>query len=294
MKINFQYKIAIIVVFLATQISFAHKDKIIVENCGIVKIVMKEAFDYAESSKIKVLARLSNEIAKVLNEKDTINIWYDYKFREYYNNEYLLQFNKDTFGNSYFKIRISHENIDIESVLKLVEYSIKNKYDLEKHIVVRKLYSEHNPQLTDNGEIKLTNDSFIYYLFLQDSSDLIARLVKSDIIIFKDDDFNLHWINGEYYFYNKKDFNQPFIKLSDKLLYSFQRVDKGLVIFIDKLGFYFIDNIGKLSVKHNLECGRNNVFYFYQFKDGKYKVRSYYSDLYYYLLEEDELLKEVK
>ncbi|NJM80549.1 MAG: hypothetical protein HC854_14745 [Flavobacterium sp.] len=132
----------ILIFFISITYCNAHKDKVIQETYGNVKIYLKTGFDYSEINKIMIIGKLSEKISNQLKYRDTIMIEYIHDYtKQYLDDLYMLEYNNSNnklmFGiksnyaiesnESGLAVRIYAKNINIVYILKLVEFIIINK-----------------------------------------------------------------------------------------------------------------------------------------------------------------------
>lgn len=280
--------------FFLVQPNFAHKPKSIFEFKDNVKFYMKSSWDFAEFLKVKVITNLASDLLKENNEKDTLIIKYQHSKSSNLVDEYLLEYKKTKFlsnnRNKVIFIELTNDNLDVELVLNLIDFSIKNKKKLDKYNLTVDYFDRYTS--VKKGTQKITNVSLINAVAYQISSVNIQHLMKKEIEVFKNEIFKIKWMNSIYSFHYQKEKENTILEVSDKVLYSYQEVNDGLVVFVDDSNFYFINNEGIKSKKHYLQC--NSEFYFFGNRQNKnYELISLSGDNYFYNGNRDRLYKEI-
>lgn len=281
----------VFVLFFVFNLSFAHKDHIAQDSCGKTKIFMRSAFKYAEFNKTKVIVQIIDKVAKELNYNEDILIEYNHQIRRYYSekDEVFLEYRKFRKEN-YLKIKIIDSYVDIENLIKLVEFAIKNKTKLKSFkFEIDDFEFETNYKI---GSHFITNTKIIDSLNNQKLNEKYIGLLNSKIEIFHDEFFQCYWLKNKYY-YLKNDMIETLYSIEDNLLFSNELTSLGLVIFHSNSQFFFINNNGEILKNHSLEeINNSKVFYFFERRD-KFYVTSDREIGYYYLPDLDKLLKVV-
>lgn len=275
--------------------SFAHKPKSVFEFKDNVKFYMTSSWDFAEFLKVKVITNLASDLLKKKNEKDTLIFKYQHSKGLNLVDEYLLEYKKAKFLSSNKEkvifIELINDNLDIELVLKMIDFSIENKKNLDKYNLIIDDFDRYTS--VKKGTRKITNISFINAVDYQIPSLNIQHLMKKEIGVFENELFKIKWVNGVFSFLYLKDKQNTFFEVSDKILYSYQEVNDGLVVFVDDSNFYFINEEGIISKKHYLKC--NSEIYFFGYRQNKnYELISFSGDSYFYNSNRDKLYKEIE
>lgn len=275
--------------------SFAHKPKSVFEFKDNVKFYMTSSWDFAEFLKVKVITNLASDLLKEKNEKDTLIIRYQHSKRLNLVDEYLLEYKKTNFLSDNKKkvifIELINDNLDVEMILKMIDFSIENKKNLDKYNLVVDDFDRYTS--VKKGSKKITNISFVNALEYQIPSLKIQHLMKKNLSVFENELFKINWENSIYSFLYLKEKQNTFFEIPDKQLYSYQEVNDGLVIFVDDSNFYFINEEGIISKKHYLKC--NSEFYFFGYRQNKnYELISFSGDSYFYNGNRDRLYKEIE
>lgn len=271
MKLKFE----IILLFLST-ICYAHKDKVIKENYGNVKIYMKTGFDYSEINKIMIIGKLSEKISNQLKYRDTIMIEYIHDYtKEYLDDLYMLEYNNSSnklmFGvnsnytiktnKSGLAIRVHAKNINIVDILKLVEFTIINKETTNNHLVIKQMKFKNEIYEYEEGqreEVKThinsiaTNDKLIKKI-ISENSELIKTIISDKIEVEKQSHFGIeiYWQNDKFIFEYKlgiHDQNVVVFEIKD-FYYYVEPNPNDLFIFINENSFYFLDGSNQKEKK---------------------------------------------
>ena len=252
--------------------SFAHKDRINFKEKGNVKIFVKSSWDYAELYKANVAVDLIYDLSNFLNEKDTIFV--NYGHRNYIDSErtVLAKYTSDKIYRGYLIINITDKNLEIVDLLKIVEFSIKNKKKI-RDINKKNLFSFKT--LSDISNSK--------------TSAIIDSLLDKRIDIVEDVFFKIKWKKNVFYIFNNNH-ELPLFKIDENKFHSIQFVNDGIIIFPDYTGFYFVNNDGKILKKHDLKC-EYSMFYFTK-KENEYSVSSFSGSKYMYNKEQDVLIQD--
>jgi hypothetical protein len=299
--------------------SFAHKDKQIHKKYGNVKIYMKTGFEYSDISKLKVIGKLSKKISEHLKYKDTIFIEYiqDYT-NKYLNDIYLLENNNSNYrfisgipsinenaiksNNEGISIRVYADKINIQNILKLVEYAIVNNEKLNSHFLKQKV------QLIDKGfeyshfKTIANSNKFIEKIFGTKTSTFLKSIInkKTDIELQEQSGNEIYWKNNEFLFEYKylkwlKKENRLFYKIKDYYYHINIGYGNRILVFIDKTHFYYVDPKNKLNNKQN---EFKNGTYVPARVIGKFKnkllIFNYYgsSDFSMYLIKQNKMITE--
>ena len=275
-------KLKLLILFFSTFIttnSLAHKDIHIHKKYGNVKIYMKTGFYYSDVLKIQIIGKLSNELSKYLEYKDTILIEYLQDYTNWYKDDiYLLENNNSDYKfiqgieklnkkqNSSSKkgisIRICADRINIVETLKLIEYTIINRKKINKYLTSRKIrYNDtyfHKTHFITTGNSK----QFIQKIFNKTTSELIKRLINRKIVAEakKNKQVEIYWKNNQFIFEKKyikelEKENIQLFKINDYFYHIY--IDNGnrLLIFTDNTHFYYVDPYNKLIKQNEYKNG---------------------------------------
>ncbi|WP_131797346.1 hypothetical protein [Chryseobacterium kwangjuense] len=287
----------------------AHKSKVIAKNFGNVKIYYSSYFNFdravsSEELKIQILGELSQDIARRLEYKDTILIDYQVLFNrkgkkliilESENSQYKilgLQEGKIIKSNGKgLAIRVIDVKINIDEILKLVEYTIINRKKINKHLSsVKFSFDEEN-----SISIPANSEEFINTI-IRKKSKLVEEVMDKNIVLLINGyiQTELFWRNNEFVFgmntvppsdghyttfvrdqYKVKDFkyyvnsrSSDFFVISDerdRLIY-FDGIEKntGVILEVGETDRTYPFNISKDRFKGKVVIFNNgNCFYVY-------------------------------
>lgn len=278
-------KITIFILLFIFSSSFAHKDRIEVYKKKLVEIRMRSSYEYGEFNKLNVYGDYANKIVEHYQFKDSVFINFRYFVNYSSGNEVMIKYDK--FRNKkYLQIDIQNNELSVEGFSKIVDFAIINREVLKKNLVDKIYYDDETGEY--KGKYKIINPETLENFYNKENS-LIDK-IDLKVEIFKNEIFSCFWKNNEYKYY-LKDIVEPIYTIKDYELYSNQITESGLVIFPNNKEFFFIDNEGKISRNHEVDCG-NNVFYFAK-RGNNFWAFSHYMGQYYYLPDVDKLLKEV-
>lgn len=259
-------KLLIILLFLTTgTYCYAHKDQVILETYGNVKIYMKTGFDYSEINKIKIIGKLSEKISNQLKYRDTIMIEYLHDYtKQYLDDLYMLEYNNSNnkliFGiNSNYTIksnetglavRVYAKKINIVDILKLVEFTIINKEKANNHLVIKKIKFKNKIYEYEEGlreEVKThinsiaTNDNLIKKI-ISENSELIKTIISDKIEVEKQTHFGseIYWQNNKFIFEYKFGIHDPNVIVFEikDFYYCVEPNPNDLFIFINENSFF--------------------------------------------------------
>ncbi|MEN9337653.1 MAG: hypothetical protein RLZZ500_2640 [Bacteroidota bacterium] len=250
--------IALIILFIFN-ISNAsiHKDLLINEKYGNVKVFLQTGFKYSDIEKIKIIGNLSEKICANLSFKDTLFIEYINDYVDIYSEDiYKFENNNTSYQfmagldrmynakstNNGLSIRINANRIDIINVLKLVEYSITNRNKLSDKLNPIKLKNRFD----DNEKVffidaiskQLLNEIF------ESESSIVNQVIKNKIDIHKEDFFGIesYWQNNQFVFeYKLHDSPKKLLFTTNDYYYCLMVNANCALVFKDKNNFYLID-----------------------------------------------------
>lgn len=246
---------------------YSHKNRVVAENYGNVKVYMRTGFDYSDIYKTKIVGQLAEKLSNRLQYKDTVFIEYiqDYA-KEYSDDLYLLEYNNSNFkiiggiksdyktpSNGHgLSIRIYTDRIDIVNVLKLIEFTINNREKTNSFLTKKSIeynvyeYRELLGPLTSLA----TNDEVINQIFASDS-ELINEFIKEKILIAGQENYGIeiYWQNDKFIFeYNHiwSDEQEFVFELKDYFYHLYVNANE-ILIFVDKNSFYFLNGTSSLE-----------------------------------------------
>ncbi|MGS2727865.1 hypothetical protein ACU8DI_14745 [Psychroserpens sp. BH13MA-6] len=274
-------KIGILLLFITFN-CFAHKDKVIGETYGNVRVYMRTGFDYLDIDKIKIIGKLSEKLSSRLKFKDTIFIEYVQDYTDKYTDDlYMLEYNnsnykivdgikseyKNNSNNNGLSVRIYADRINIVDVLKLVEFTITNKektnYFLSKKPIGYNV--EEDQELLDPLISTATDDNLLKKVIASDS-EIINQLISEKILVKGQEQYGMevYWKNNKFIFEYKhlhKNKQEFVFEVSDYLYHIFVNINDVLV-FIDEKHFYYLD----VSKKDKIEKTKLDMGTYYPIK----------------------------
>lgn len=192
----------------------AHKPKIKIENFGNIKTFYISEFNFnlktisSEELKMQIIGKLAKEISEKLGYKDTIMIerktFLSYNKRDFYmlennNSNYKVAFlDEGVLRKSNGKglaIRVISAKVNVIDVLKLVEYTIKNRQKVNKSLVSIPYFHNENEQI----EVFVNTEEFISKI-VNRNSKLVDEIIKQEVILEKETETIISWNNNEFIF----------------------------------------------------------------------------------------------
>ncbi len=257
----------------------AHKNIIVFEKYGNVKVLLQTGFDYSEIDKIKIIGKLSEKLCNKLSFKDTLLIEYinDYTdgypqdFYKFENDNKSFDF-YDEFGKSKdskkekgLSIRINAQRIQVKNILLLVEYAIENRADLSKKLQARKLQGTYDDEKGQHSEFVMETipDELLNQIFTTKSYK-VNQLLHEKVEFLTQMHFGLeyYWKNDKFVFAKKlnKDETKQLFAIDD-FYYCLITENKGAVVFVDEKNFYFVDlKRGDVSNLIHIKSGNYWIF----------------------------------
>lgn len=98
-------------------------------------------------------------------------------------------------GGSGIAVRLLSPKVDVENVLKLIEFAIKNKDRLNKYLIKQDYYFDEETKII----IAANSERLITELVSKESA-VVKGLLQSEFLLFKDDDQIVYWVNNEFSF----------------------------------------------------------------------------------------------
>jgi len=304
-------KIFFIIAILLVTKTFAHKDKLIQKKYGNVKVLIKTGFDYSDISKIKVIGRLSEQVSKQLKYNDTIFVEYIHDYtKRYIDDVYLLENNNSNFNfidgidtknesnNKGISIRIYADNINVISVLKLIEFSIVNKENLNSYISIQKIKCLLDNDDEWNMEASINSSKFIENIIKKDTSELLKNIIVNKTVVESKKDYGIeiYWKDDKFIFEYKylkgqEKENKTLLKTQD-YYYSKEFVNRALV-FINRNDFVYLDTNDKFNKQNNKLKAWSNwpVEVIHRF-ENKLLIHSGYKNLNMYLIRGNKIISE--
>ena len=268
-------KIGILLLFITFN-CFAHKDKVIGETYGNVKVYMRTGFDYLDIDKVKIIGKLSEKLSNQLKYKDTIFIEYIQDYTDKYSDDlYMLEYNnsnykivgglkseyKNNSNNNGLSVRINADRINIVDILKLVEFAIINKEKTNSFLTKKSIgYNVYEDQELLEPLISIATDDKLLKKIISSDSEIINQLISQKILVKGQEQYGMevYWENNKFIFEYKhlhKNKQEFVFDVSDYLYHIFVNISDVLV-FTDEKHFYYLDVSKKDKIeKTNLDMG---------------------------------------
>lgn len=257
-----KYKLAILALLLSFN-CFAHKDKVIQESYGNVKIYMRTGFDFSDIDKIKIVGQLSKKLSDRLQYKDTIFIEYIQDYTDKYAKDlYMLEFNNSNYkiitgiepeyktdsNNSGLSVRIYANRIKVIDILKLVEFTIINKEKTNSYLTKKNIgFNDYEDKEIIKPLISLATNDDIVYQIISSETQLIKDIINEKILVNGQTNYGIeiYWQNDNFLFeYNHihSDKQEIVFELKDYYYHKYVNIND-ILIFVDKNSFYYLDGI---------------------------------------------------
>lgn len=205
-----------VIFILNSYVVRAHKDIVVYETYGNVKVLLKTSFQYSEIDKIKIIGKLSEKLCSKLLYQDTLLVEYIhdctnlyskdvYKFDNDTNFEFLggLRYESNLKKNkSGISIRINANKINIEDILNLVEYAIINREHLSEKLKYQKVidrWGDYDQEM--EFKIKSIPIELLDKIFTQESQ-IIQELISHKTYIVENENvgIDIYWMNNTFTF----------------------------------------------------------------------------------------------
>lgn len=259
----------LLIFILFSNLFLAHKPKVKIENFGNVKTYYASDFNFnyalsSEEMKIHILGKLSEDIAKRLGYKDTILIEYRVRFNKQMDRLTILEEKSSNYkihglieGNilksngSGLAVRIIDTKINVDEILKLVEYTIINRQKINEHLSTIKFSYDK-----DNSINILANLEEFIKTIIKKRSKLVEEVMGKSIVLLDNKYLRtrLLWENNEFIFgintISPSDGQYETVtreeyKVKDFKYYVDSRVSDFFLIFEDKNRLMYFDGIEK-------------------------------------------------
>lgn len=308
------FKIISFIILLSFNFSFAHKSKVKFENFGNVKTYFVSGFNYgnktieAEELKIQIIGKLSRRICEKLKYKDTLLV--EYQTYYFQNPLFILENNNSNYrilgfkngkvmrtNNNGISISIINKKISIDDVLKLVEYSIKNRKSLNNHLKVEDYFYG-----TDSKISVMANSSDFIENITKKESKIVDEIKKEKIELVNNSLLRtaLYWEKGYFYFNINNGGKEPYeqnyndeLKIEDFYYFLDSPYSNYFFVFTDKNHFFYFDGIKEHTSELNEIPNKIDNSIFYLTKENFEKNIIFYdSGDYFYVY--NKLKKEIK
>ena len=241
------YKIAFLLLFTSLQ-SYAHTNRYFSTNFGNVKIIYTTGYFTEEANKAILIAEYASELAKQLQYKDTITLY----FRQIYSIDnhtakgyFITKKNKRIF------IKLTDSTYNPKSILKLINYSISNNTNQKTD------YQSLLKKLTDTGLIK-------QILSVRKERPTMIKSLKVENKM-----ISYFFKNNKFHFYYLDDnrIETPIISVSET--YQFELLKYNLAFFSNEKDVFYFFSINKTVniLKHKIKLNKYAVFNKYEIKN---------------------------
>jgi len=278
--------------------SFAHKDFIVYQEYGNIKVRIKTGYKYEEIHKALLIGKLAKNLLKELKYTDTVFLDFNHAYTNYCTPDYFISYdngviNYNSFdGNSktnskrkLLVVRQVSKTFDIISTLKLVEFAVRNRSEIElkqKSIVYAKNFCDWTVNTIDVSEIsnqlskpisKKLNNVLKISIIRPETEKLDSTNLRITYY-FRNNKFNIALING-------KRLEKTILELDN--IYDFRRINNtSAIVFDTDHSFYYtntnknqvskrhiIDNMSAFYSPYELKSKENNkVFMLFNSSDG--------------------------
>lgn len=258
--------------------TFAHQDFWIKRDFGNVKIRIATGFDYEEIKKTLIIGQLAENLSKQMNYKDQLFLDFSHNYVEKCKLKYFISFDKgsiqssspDNWDEPLFKseviiLRQVGKTFDINSTLKLLEYSITNVSELSS---IQDTVSYENSYC--NWETLLTIDTSLIMNELKNPNSPLLNSVLKIKVDRPEEEFkygtSYYWKENEFHIYFR-DYNKSDTAiLTLKNIYQFVRIDNYYtVIFDSDSSFYQVNQYTQTKISKR-QIIKNTNDYFEPFK----------------------------
>lgn len=231
--------LATLLVICSINISYAHKNKVISEDYGNVKVLFTTGHYFQEINKGLIIGKYSEMLSKELGYNSQITLWFKHSFSDsdIHNYEVTHDRKDDPSKSKEIFIKMEDDSYDVCDILGLLEYSILN---------VNSIGSWDGNKIIDNlsTSSKTLKEVLNNKVYKPQEVTELNNLSQNSRYYFKDDKFHFFRIN---------DGNEEIILSLDDI---FQLSDKGeysYLLFDSINSFYFIPIDRRKSVSEKIE-----------------------------------------
>jgi len=273
----------------------AHKPKVKVENFGNIKTFFISEFNFgaktieSQELKMQIIGKLSKTISENLGYRDTIMIERKTYFYDNNHDFYILENNNSNYkigaledgvmlksNGKGLAIRIISKKVNVTDVLKLVEYTIRNRIKINNLLVSTPYFYNENEQMK-----VLSNTKEFISKIVNQNSNLVDEIIKQDVILTKDSETIISWNNNEFIFemnlekfkpdnlYSDLPKNQ--LKIQDFKYYINSPNNNFFLVFTDMETFVYFDGREE-NISQKIKIDNNRSWY--PFVLGKDKIGS--------------------
>jgi len=242
-----KYKTTIILFFIFLN-TYAHKNRYFSTNFGNVKIIYTTGYFTEEANKAILIAEYASELAKQLQYKDTITLYFrqSYAINNHINKGYFI-----TKKNKKIFIKLTDSTYNPKSILKLINYSISNNTNQKTD------YQPLLKKLTDTGLIK-------QILSVRKERPTMIQSLKTE-----NNMISYFFENNKFHFYYLDDslIETPIISVSDT--YQFELLEYNFAFFSNEKDVFYFFSINKTVniLKHKIKLNKYAIFNKYEIKN---------------------------
>lgn len=264
-------KIGILLLFITFN-CYAHKDKVLGEIYGNVKVYLRTGFENSEFDKIKIIGKLSEKISQRLRYKDTIFIEYVQDYTDQYSDDlYILEYGNSNYkifsgikseykiesNNKGLSVRIYADRINIVDILRLVEFTISNKKNTNKYLDEKSIgYNVHEDKVLLEPLITISTDDKLIEKILSSESQIINDVISKKVLISGQELYGmeLYWKDDKFIFaYNHIQSKKREIVFEIKDFFHHNIINSNdAIIFTSKFEFYYLDGT-KVNERRKLD-----------------------------------------
>jgi hypothetical protein len=275
-------EITYILLFFLTTLSYGfHKEHGEYSTYGNIKVLGRSAFaNYNEFNKFKIIGKLSEQLCKKLNYKDSIVLEFEHNYLNYKpnliiiekgNTEYISKLYRIEKIDSIYSASNNNKNIgicirqiaqkfDVVEILKLLEYVIINNENL--------IFEKHEVKFRNFDFIKRTkiinyhsiNKKLIKSIINNPkTSELVKKIINSDVLFLEFENIKGVWNNEEFIISNE--FSS--VKYNDILCIT--KLKEGVLIFENNKNFIYFKNTKNQFQKFHINTKSNHPYYYSSF-----------------------------
>jgi hypothetical protein len=258
-----------------------HKDHVEYKIYGNIKVYGKSAFaNYNEFNKFKIIGKLSEQLCRKLNYKDTIVLEFEHNYSNYKPNLIIVEKGNTEFISKLYRIekidslyttpnnnknigisiRQIAQKFDVVEILKLLEYVIINKENLifEKHEVkfINFDYMKRKKIIKYHSINKKLIKSIINN---SKTSELVSIIINSDVLFLEFENIKGVWNNEEFIISNE------FSSIKYKDIFCITELKDGILIFENNKNFIYLKNTNNHFQKFYINTKSNYSYYYSSF-----------------------------
>lgn len=233
-----------------------HKDILVNEYYGNVNVLLRTGFQYSEIEKIKIIGKLSEKLCTKLHFKDRLFVEYIHDYTKIYSKDiYKFEDRTTSIGfmdglrSKYIKkeskgvsVRINADNVNITNVLRLIEYAINNRKNLDEKLTDVLLIDRWGDNDTElEFKIRAIPVELLRQIF-DSKSDIIQDVITNKIFISSENiiGIDFYWTNDKFVI-EYKFREEPVEKLLEvEDFYYFIRYGYSILVFLNTDDFYLV------------------------------------------------------